>query len=123
MAIFSVFIIKHSSSQAYIVNHNGRRMGLSKVGITDDLLLITNRFSLLISKIRLKDPFGNPASVSSISERVKDLYESFAVILSRDEPENAHFADPQNVFHIQPDSFSSKIFETIEIIKMKLSDI
>ena len=54
---------------------------------------------------------------------MKNLYESFAIILSRDAPENAHFANLQNVFHIQPDSFSSKIFETIEIIKMKLSNI
>lgn len=72
---------------------------------------------------RLKDPCGNMASISSISEEVKNLYESFALILSRDEPENADFAYPQNVFHIPPDSFSSKIFETIEIIKMKLSEI
>ena len=92
-------------------------------GYTDDCV---KNCIVDISKIliwRLKDPYDNQASVSSISERVKNLYESFAIILSRDAPENAHFAHPQNVFHIQPDSFSSKIFETIEIIKMKLSNI
>merc|ERR1719259_954888 len=61
---------------------------------------------------RLKDPSGNPASVSSISEHVKNLYESFALILSYEEPRNVHFADRKNVFHIPPDSVSSKIFET-----------
>ena len=78
---------------------------------------------MLILNLRLKDPLGNPASVSSISENVKNLYESFALILSREEPQNANFAFQQNVFHIPPDSISSKIFETIEILKMKLSDI
>jgi len=60
--------------------------------------------------------------VSSISENAKNLYESFALILSYEEPQNVQFADRNNVFHITPDSFTSKIFETIEIIKMKLSD-
>ena len=102
-------------------------MGLSQAGI-NWLYLIEHSFKFaddqqLIPYWRLKDPSGNPASVSSISEHVKNLYESFALILSQEEPQNAHFADPENVFHIPPDSVSSKIFETIEIIKMKLSDI
>ena len=75
---------------------------------------------------RLKDAYGNPASKDKIIQKLNEIYTSYSVIISNEYPKKTPgtiFANSTNLFHIKPNEFSSKLIETIEMIKIKMSQL